>query len=147
MDLELLNEISIEDTQQLLNSGDTLKHKVVYIAGFLVHKYDQPEVNPEDETSSEFLDELDRGGLTRPTLNTVFFVHCSVIVHQKIPEPRRNCCNYFRKLISRIDATISNDQRVCQTLTNVIYKGYVLNNSDRERELGCLRRKEKLSKC
>ena len=39
--------------------------------------------------------------------------------------------------------TISNDEKVCET--NLIYKGYVLNNSDRERELGCLRRKENLS--
>ena len=99
MDLELLNEINIEETQQLLNSGDTLKHKVVYIAGFLVHKHDQPEVNPEEETSSEFLNKLDRGGSTRPTLNTVFFVHCSVIIHQKIPEETRsNCCKYFKKI-------------------------------------------------
>ena len=35
--------------------------------------------------------------------------------------------------------------KVCKRLTNVIFKGDVLHRNDRENQLGCLRRKEKLS--
>ena len=52
-DIQLLHELSVEDTQNLLNSNDPLKHKVVYIGGFLVHKHGQPDVD-EGEVSSEF---------------------------------------------------------------------------------------------
>ena len=38
-DLNLLTEYSIDSTQALLDSSDTLKHKVVYIAGFLTRKH------------------------------------------------------------------------------------------------------------
>ena len=36
---ELIEEITPQDTQELLRSDDTLKHKVVYLAGYLVYKY------------------------------------------------------------------------------------------------------------
>ena len=143
-DIQLLHELSVEDAQNLLNSSDSLKHKVVYIGGFLVHKHGQPDVD-EGEASSEFLNDLNRGGISLPTLNTVFFVHCAITAHENIPECRRNCTIYFKKLLSYIDAPISQNENACQTATNVVYKAYVLNNSDTERELGCLRRKEKLS--
>ena len=124
--------MSVEDTQNLLNSSDSLKHKVVYIGGFLVHKHGQPDVD-EGEVSSEFLNELNRGGLSIPTLNTVFFVHCAITAHENIPECRRNCTIYFKKLLSYINAPISQNENACQTATNVVYKAYVLNNSDTER--------------
>ena len=62
-------------------------------------------------------------------------------VHGKIPEPRRNCCKYFKNLISHIDTEIGSNEKICETLTNIVYEAYVQNNSDLERE-----RKEKLSK-
>ena len=34
-DVDLMQETCIEDTQLLLDSTDALKHKVVFIAGFL----------------------------------------------------------------------------------------------------------------
>ena len=136
--------MSVEDTQNLLNSNDPLKHKVVFIGGFLILNHGQPDVD-EGEVSSEFLNELNRGGLSIPTLNAVFFIHCATSAHENIPEIRRNCTVYFKILISYIDASISQNGNACQTVTNVVYKAYALNNSDSERELGCLRRKEKLS--
>ena len=61
-DIQLLHELSVEDTQNLRNSNDLLKHEVVYIGGLLVHKHGQTDVD-EGEVSSEFLNELNRGGL------------------------------------------------------------------------------------
>lgn len=86
-DIQLLHELSVEDTQNLQNSSDSLKHKVVYIGGFLVHKHGHPDVD-EGEVSSEFLNELNRGSLSIHTLNTVFFVHCAITAHKNIPECR-----------------------------------------------------------
>ena len=42
-DLELIDETSVKDTEALLESNDTLKQKVVYIGGFLSHKFTQPD--------------------------------------------------------------------------------------------------------
>ena len=55
-----MKEISIEDTQLLLDSGDTLKHKAVFIAGYITFKHGEMEGDP---VSTEFLQELDRGGI------------------------------------------------------------------------------------
>ena len=44
-----------------------------------------------------------------------------------------------------IDAPIAHITGTCLMISNIILKAFVLNNSDRERELGCLLwRKEKL---
>ena len=144
-DVEMLHEITIEDTQTLVNSNETLNQKIISIAGCLVHKHGEPDTTQGKE-ETEFLSELNRGGLSLPTLNTVVFVHRSMIVHGKITEPRRNCCKYLKNLMSHIDTERASNEKICQTLTNIVYKAYVQNNSDRERELGCLRRMEKLSK-
>ena len=55
-DIELMQEISIEDTQLLLDSCDTLKRKVVFIAGYITFKHGEMEGDP---VSTEFLRELD----------------------------------------------------------------------------------------
>ena len=77
-DLESLHELSLHDTQQFITSDeDTLKHKIVYIAGHLVFKYGKylDASDEEEEVTTEFLTELSRGGLSVPTLSTVHFVH------------------------------------------------------------------------
>ena len=71
-DIELMQEISIEDTQLLLDSGNTLKYKVVFIAGYITIKHGEME---GDLVSTEFLQELDRGGLRVPTLS-LFCSNC-----------------------------------------------------------------------
>ena len=67
----MLHEITIEDTQTLVNSNETLKQKIIYIASFLVHKNGD---TTQEKEETEFLRELNRVGLSLPTLNTVFFV-------------------------------------------------------------------------
>ncbi|KAI6654420.1 hypothetical protein LOD99_816 [Oopsacas minuta] len=68
-DIDVMLETSTEDTQTLLDSTGSLKHKVVFIAGFLTYKHQGPGEGVE--VSSEFLQELDRGGLRVPTLDTI----------------------------------------------------------------------------
>ena len=144
--LEHLHETTMLETQELLNSDDSLKHKIVYIAGHLVHKFGEllPQ-SDEEEISTEFLDDLNRGGLSVPTFSTVFFVHVAHQVLEKLPSSKARCRNYLKRLYSCIDAPIANISDACLTISNIVLKAFVLNNSDRERELGCLRRKEKLS--
>ena len=50
------------------------------------------------------------------------------------------------KLLELNDSSLAKNKRAYQSLKkNILFKVYVLNNSDRENELGCLRRREKLS--
>ena len=79
-------ETSIEDTQTLLDSTDTLKHKVVFIVGFLTYKHLGP--GEGDQVSSEFLQELDKGELRVPTLNTTCFVYIAINLIGKLREPK-----------------------------------------------------------
>ena len=74
-DVELIHDFGLTETQSILSSDDALKHKIEYLAGHLVHKFGEFEADDEEEISSAFLDELNRGGLSMPTLPTVYFVH------------------------------------------------------------------------
>ena len=142
-DIELLIECTLQDTEELLSSKETLKDKAVYIAGFLVHKH--KIVDPSESFSSEFLDSLSRGGLSVPTLNVVFFVHSAMEIQRKLPTNKKHCPQYLVKLFQQIDVPFAEDDRISRTLVNIITKAYVLNNSDTEKQIGCLRRQEKLS--
>ena len=142
-DLELLNEITIQETQDLIYSDHTLKEKVIYIAGFLVHKHKIDD--PSESFSAEFLDSLSRGGLSVPTLNVAFFVHSAMEVHGKLPKIKKHCTKYVIQLLRLIDVPFADDQTICRTLANLLSKAYVLNDSDREKQIGCLRRQEKLA--
>ena len=44
-DLEIIDEISVKDTEILIESNNTVKQKVVYLGGFLAHKFNQPDVD------------------------------------------------------------------------------------------------------
>lgn len=147
VDLEQLQDVSIEDTQLLLESTDTLKDKVIYVAGFLTHRYGRSMAsNPEEECSisSTFVQELDRGGLSLPTLSTAFFVHTAIHMDTVLSPSKHSCREYFAKTLSYIDAPISENFQACRTLANVLLKAYVNNSSDKAKEIGCLRRREKL---
>ena len=74
-DVEALNDFDVNETQSLLLRDETLRHKVVFIAGYLVHKYETTDGENDENISTEFLDELNRGGLSVPTISTVHFVH------------------------------------------------------------------------
>ena len=146
---ELIDEITLQDTQELLRSDDTLKHKVVYLAGYLVYKYGDSTsmeeiIGDEDgnEVSSEFLDNLNRGGLSVPTMSTVFFVHNAYNLYDKA---KIRCRFHFAELLSFVDVPLAGSKAACTTLANILLKAHVLNVSDKEKSLGCLRRQDKLS--
>lgn len=147
---ELIDEITPQDTQELLRSDAALKHKVVYLAGYLVHKYggsssmeDIMDGDDGNEVSSEFLDNLNRGGLSVPTMSTVFFVHNGYNLHGIT---KMRCRFHFAELLSFVDASLASNNAACTTLANILLKAHVLNVSDKEKAVGCLRRQEKLSK-
>ena len=149
--LEILHDITIEDTEILIDSDDSLKHKVIFVAGFLTRKYGKEQISDDDDCEaqdsqvlSEFTQQLDRGGLSMPKLSTVFFVHSAINITKQLSPPTSGCRQYLAKLLSYVDAPISNNMKACRTLANVLLKAHVLNNSDREQQLGCLRRREKL---
>ena len=124
-DLALISDLTMTETQNLLNSCDTLKQKVVYIAGFLFHKHfhqdkDSEEESDDDEhVTSEFLEGLSRGGLRVPRLNMVFLVHSAIQLYGKIDSSCRLCTNYFRSLLSLIDSLYSNTNSICKRLINM----------------------------
>ena len=128
----------------MLETDEIRKTKVVYIAGYLAHKHHE-EFSEEDEgVDSDFVTELSRGRLKIPTLNMVHFVNTAIFLYEKIEDPHRNCTKYVRNLLSFVDSPISSNRFLCKRLTNVMFKADVLNRSDKENLLGCLRRKEKL---
>ena len=93
-DLNIVGEFNIDDAQELLNSTDTVQHKVVYIAGFLSCKH-QPAFETDEVLSTEFLDELNRGGLSMPTSSTVHFVYCGMKLHELQEETAGNIFSDF----------------------------------------------------
>ena len=144
-------EVTLQDTLELLESDTAEKEKSVFIAGFLTRKYRQAtgsEADVDDDSepvSCAFLEELDRGGLTVPTVSTVHMVHYGTCLFDQLPEENRRCQKYLAKLLSMTDAPVANCPAVCQSLAHLLFKAHVLNLSDKEQQLGCLRRKEKLS--
>ena len=59
-DLEIIGEISVKDTEILIESNDTVKQKVVYLDGFLAHKFNQPHVDISEDVTCDFLNEFNR---------------------------------------------------------------------------------------
>ena len=120
-DLELLQDITADDTQNLIDSDDSLKHKVIFVAGFLSRKYDKKPASDDDDeqepvVSSEFTKQLDRRGLVIPKLSTVFFVHSAVHIISKLGPPKSLCCQYVANLLSSVDAPLSNNVMACHTV-------------------------------
>ncbi|CAK8688385.1 unnamed protein product [Clavelina lepadiformis] len=57
-----------------------------------------------------------------------------------------HCCRaHLSHALRRIDSSMIVIQGACLTLSNILLKAFVLDNSDKERQLGRLKRKEKLS--
>ena len=132
-----------EEDIDLVESLQICNTKVVFIAGYLVHKYGATD-SSDDYISSVFLEELNRGGLCVPTLDIAFFVHNAFHLFENLCEPRKYCGKYVAKLLEMVNSSMAKNKRACQSLKNILFKAYVLNCSDRENELGCLRRQEKL---
>ena len=101
----------------------------------------------KEDISHEYLAELKQGSFHVLTLSTVFFLYSAYQTHSKISSKNRDvdaissvCLNL---LMSKWWKTL---MLVHTTLTNIIMKTFVLNESGRGKELGCLRSK-KQSNC
>ena len=67
------DQFDIADTEEPIKSNDTIKHKIIFLAGYLEHKFrarmSSVETDDDEDTiDSEFLTNLNRGGLTLPKL-------------------------------------------------------------------------------
>jgi len=102
------------------------------------------ETDDEPCVTSDFITELDRGGLSIPTLEKVFFVHSANHLLSATDSCKKYCCSYCSRLISVIEALTAGNTQACRTFVNILVKARVLNVSYTEQRLGCLRRREKL---
>ena len=72
-------DITVADTDDLVQSNDSIKHKIIFLAGYLEHKFRGKSVETEDidayHINSDFVLNLNRGGLTVPLLSKVHFLH------------------------------------------------------------------------
>ena len=75
-------------------------------------------------------------------MSTVFFVHNAYNLHDKT---KKRCRFHFAELLSFVDAPLASSNAACTTLANILLKAHVLNVSDKEKVVGCLRRQDKLS--
>ena len=121
-----------------------MKHKVIYIESYIAKNHPQVD-NDEESISSTFLDELNRGGLTVPTLSTVFFVHCGIQAQSAITSTNMRRRTYVMNLLTLIQAPVAKNVLACRLLANLLLKSHLTANSDREKSVGCLRRKEKFT--
>lgn len=154
-DIEMLDEVTISDTQEFLTSEAALKHTIVYIAGFLTHVHrrhttgsngeeDCPGADTDYEVNTQFLESYSRGGLSVPMFSTVFLVHCSTHAFNKLSLSKRSCVKYLVRLLSFVESPFTSDSHVMGALANTLIKGYVISVSDQENQASCLRRREKL---
>ena len=129
----------------LLESDDTLKHTAVNVAGYLMRRFgikDDDAVDGEPFMTSDFIQELKRGGLTIPTLATVSFVHSAYHLISAVDNRKKSCCSYCYRLIATIGSPMAANRHGCGTLVNILMKARVLDASDTEQRLGCFRRQE-----
>ena len=141
--------ITIADTEYLVQSNDSVKHKCIFLAGYFEHKYRsnilriKTQNDDDHRINSEFLTNLNIGGLTVPLLSTVHFVHSAYKLFGKC---NLHCCRaHLSHALRHIDSPMIVIQGACLTLSNILLKAFVLDNSNKERQLGCSKRKEKLS--
>jgi len=76
----MLNDTT-DGTDIFMQSDDSLKHKIIFVVGFLTHKYDAQSASDDDDVqeltaSSDFTQQLDRGGLLIPKLSSLFGSQC-----------------------------------------------------------------------
>ena len=127
-----------------------MKDKVIYLAGYLEHKYRSNTASVETETENEndvihskYLSNLNIGGLTVPLVSTIHFVYSA---YRQFDHYNLHCCRaHIVQALSCINSPMAAIKNACISMSNILLKAYVLNKSDRVKQLGCLRRKEKLS--
>ena len=140
------DSLDIADTEELITSNGTIKHKIVFLAGYLEHKFRsclsvvENEDGYDDAIDSAFLQNLNRGGLTIPKLSTVHFVYSA---HQMFEKWNFHCCRtHVSQILAHINSPMARIKPACMTMSNILLKAFVLDKSDKEKQLGCLRRRE-----
>ena len=130
-------DITIADTEDLVQSNDSIKHKIIFLSGYLEHKFRGKSVETEDiddhHINLDFVTNLNRGRLTVPLLSAVHFAHSAYKLFDKC---NLHCCRaHSAKLYIVL---------IVQWLQfkEHFFKAFVLENSDKERQLGCLREKK-----
>ena len=118
--------ITILETEDLVQSYDAIKHKVIFIAGYLEHKFRtyicKAEAGNDNDnlTVSEFITNLNRRGLTVTVISTVHFVHSA---YKLFVNFNLHCCRaHLSQNLSRIDSPMAISQGVCVTLSNILLK-------------------------
>ena len=130
-------DITIADTEDLVQSNDSIKHKIIFPAGYLKHKFRGKSVETVDiddhHINSDFVTNLNRGGLTVPLLSTVHFVHSAYKLFDKC---NLHCCRaHLSQALYCIDSPVVAILGACVTLLNIFFKAFVLDISDKERQL------------
>ena len=117
-------DITVLETEYLVQSNDTIKHKVIFLAGYLERKFrtniSTAEAEDDDHnlTDSEFLTNLNRGGLTVPLISTVHFVNSA---HKLFVNCNLHCSRaHLSQALSRIDSPMAIIQGACVTLSNIL---------------------------
>ena len=118
--------------------------KIIFLAGYLEHKFRGKSVETEDiddhYINSDFATNSNRGGLTVPLHSTVHFVHSAYELFDKC---NLHCCRaHLSQALYCIDSPVVAIQGACLTLSNICLKAFVLDNSNKEGQLGCWRRKK-----
>ena len=77
-------DITIANTEDLVQSNDSIKHKIIFLAGYLEHKFRGKSVETEDindhHINSDFVTNLNRGELTVPLRCTLKLINCLISV-------------------------------------------------------------------
>lgn len=100
-------------------------------------------IEATENVSSEFLNKLNWGWLSIPTLSIAFFFH-SGNCRQTLIQIHQTRCRLYLMLFFDI-STVPNNPNACKSLVNVSLKSFVTASSDKVKMVGCLRRKEKIS--
>ena len=116
-------DITIADTEDLVQSNDSIKYKITFLAGYLEHKFRGKSVETEDiedhHINSDFVTNLNRGGLTVPLLSTVHFVHSAYKLFDKC---NLHCCRaHFSQALYCFDSPVVAIQGACLTPSNFFF--------------------------
>jgi len=145
----MLNDITTDGTvgtdiscslMTLLNTRSFL------LWAFLTRKYDAQSASDNDNdvqeltawsiASSDFTQQLDRGGLLIPKLSTVYLVHSAVHIISNLAH-RRLVVKYIATSLSYVVAPLANSIMACRTVANVRLKVHVFHHSDSVKMLRC----------
>ena len=117
-------DITIADTEDLVQSNDSIKHKIIFLAGYLEHKFRGKSLETENiddhYINSDFVTNLNRGGLTVPLLSAAHFVHLAYKLFDKC---NLHCCRtHLSQTLHCIDSPVVAIQRAGLTLPNIFFE-------------------------